>query len=154
MRPKTSPPRIFVVDDDPAIASTLATILDINGFSARSFRRPTEVLSAAQTDIPDLLISDVAMPDLSGIDLAIQMRVNHPKCKILLFSGQAHASGLLEDARQQGYHFRLLVKPVFPSQLLSEIEKICDEREWRTDTVGQVGPHIVGNHRLNKTPEA
>jgi YesN/AraC family two-component response regulator len=43
-------------------------------------------MSAAQADIPDLLISDVVMPDLSGVDLAIQMKVRHPACKVLLFS--------------------------------------------------------------------
>jgi DNA-binding NtrC family response regulator len=82
------------------------------------------VISAAQWDIPDLLISDVAMPGLSGIDLAIQMKVNHPECKVLLFSGQAYTSDLLESARYQGHHFRLLEKPVSPSELLVEIDKL------------------------------
>ncbi len=61
------------------------------------------------------------MPDISGIDLAIQMRAQYPNCKILLFSGQAAVLDLLEGARAQGYDFRLLQKPVFPFELLSEI---------------------------------
>jgi DNA-binding NtrC family response regulator len=130
------PSRVFVVDDEAIIAMTLATILNMNGYSARPFTRPTEVLSAAETDIPDLLISDVAMPDLSGVDLAIRMRVKHPKCRVLLFSGQAQTSDLFEHAHYLGHHFRLLVKPVFPSALLAEIRTICED----ADSLPQ--PHI------------
>jgi DNA-binding NtrC family response regulator len=114
-------PRIFVVDDEYVIASTLALILNRNGFSARPFTRPLEALAAAQSDVPDLLISDVAMPGLSGIDLAIQMRAQYPGCKILLFSGHAATLDLFEDACNRGHDFHLLLKPVHPSKLLSEI---------------------------------
>ena len=116
--------RIFVVDDQPAIASSLAAILRMNGFSARFFTSPLEALTAARSESPDLVISDVAMPDISGIELAIQMRAQYPNCKILLFSGQASTSDLLEGARAQGYDFRLLQKPVFPPELLFEIGQL------------------------------
>ena len=115
---------IFVVDDEPVIASSLAAILQMNGFYARFFTSPLEALAAARSDSPDVVISDVAMPGLSGIDLAIQIRAQHPNCKILLFSGQAATSDLLEGARTQGYDFRLLQKPVIPSEFLSEIERL------------------------------
>jgi CheY-like chemotaxis protein len=111
-------PRIFVVDDNHVIASTLAVILNMNGYSARCFTRALEVLTAAQSDIPDLLVSDVAMPELSGIDLAIQMRAEHPECKILLLSAHATTQDLLAKAC---YDFRLLLKPVHPTELLYEI---------------------------------
>jgi DNA-binding NtrC family response regulator len=113
---------IFVVDDESVIASSLAAILQVNGFSARFFTCPLEALAAARSESPDLIISDVAMPGISGIDLAIQMRAQYPNCKILLFSGQAGTSDLLEHARAQGYDFRLLQKPVHPSEFLYEIE--------------------------------
>jgi DNA-binding response OmpR family regulator len=113
--------RIFVVDDEHVIASTLAVILNMNGYSTRYFTRPLEALTAARLDNPDLLISDVSMPCLSGIDLAIQIRAQCPKCKILLFSGQANTIDLLEKARSQGHHFQLILKPVHPTELLAAI---------------------------------
>jgi DNA-binding response OmpR family regulator len=122
-------PRIFVVDDEYVIAFTLAVILNRNGFSARCFTRPLEALTAAQSDPPDLLISDVAMPGLSGIDLATRMRAQHPECKILLFSGHAATLGLLEDARNQSFH--LLLKPVHPSELLAELATLGDGAQSR-----------------------
>ena len=117
--------RVFVVDDEPVIASTLAAILQMNGFSARFFTSPLEALAAARLKAPDVLISDVAMPSISGIDLAIQMRAQYPECKILLFSGQAATMDLLEDARSQGHDFQLLQKPVHPSVILSMIGELA-----------------------------
>ena len=119
-------PRIFVVDDEPVISSTLAAIFNMNGYLARSFTDPIEALAAAQSDAPDLLISDVTMPGLSGVDLAIQMRARHPMCKILLFSGQAGTLDLLENARAQGHDFHLLLKPVHPTELLAEMGTLRD----------------------------
>jgi CheY-like chemotaxis protein len=115
---------IFVVDDEPVIAASLAAILQMNGFSVRFFTCPLEALAAACSESPDLIISDVAMPGISGIDLAIQMRAQYPNCKVLLFSGQAATSDLLENARAQGYDFRLLQKPVHPSEFLFEIGQL------------------------------
>jgi CheY-like chemotaxis protein len=119
-------PCIFVVDDEPVIASTLAAILRMNGFSARFFTCPLDALTAARLKAPDLLISDVAMPGISGIELAIQMRAQYPACKILLFSGQAATMDLLEDARAQGHDFDLLQKPVPPTELLLEVGKMVN----------------------------
>ena len=119
-------PRIFVVDDEPLIASTLAAILQMNGFSSRFFTCPLEALNAARVKAPDLLISDVAMPGISGIDLAIQMRAQYPTCKILLFSGQAATTDLLEDARAKGHDFDLLLKPVPPAELLFKVARMVN----------------------------
>jgi CheY-like chemotaxis protein len=135
-------PRIFVVDDEHVIASTLAAILNLNGYSAKFFTRPLEALAAAQSDIPDLLISDVAMPGLSGIDLAIQMRARHPECKILLFSGQAATLDLLEDARNQGHDFHLLLKPVHPTELLYEIGMLGAGARSRTPPARHHGQSV------------
>lgn len=79
-------PRVFVVDDENVIASTLAMILRLQGgFNARSFTKPHDALKAARLDPPDLLISDVVMPLLSGIELAVQVREHCSDCKVLLF---------------------------------------------------------------------
>jgi CheY-like chemotaxis protein len=113
----------------------------MNGYSARCFTAPMEALAAARSDVPDLLISDVAMPGLSGVDLAIEMRAQYPKCKIMLFSGQAATLDLLENARTQGHDFHLVLKPVHPSELLAHMGTRRDEK---VPTKPQGSPALLG----------
>jgi len=63
------------------------------------------------------------MPQLSGVDLAISIRQEHPDCKVLLFSGQAETDDLLLNARKKGYDFHLLAKPLHPGDLLRRIRE-------------------------------
>jgi CheY-like chemotaxis protein len=70
---------------------------------------------------PDLLITDVVMPGMTGIEAAIIARSRLPKCKILLFSGQAATADLLEAARSRGHEFEVLTKPVHPTDLLNKL---------------------------------
>lgn len=120
---------VFVVDDEKTIASTLATILQLSGFTARFFVHPREALHAASTDPPDVLISDVMMPELSGIDLAIQVQRICPACRILLLSGQASTADLLQAAREKGHHFALLSKPIHPTELLIRVNKLINSED-------------------------
>ena len=113
--------RVVVVDDEKVIASTVAAILQMNGFSAKFFVHPLQALDAMNIEHPDLLISDVMMPELSGVELAIRVKALSPSCKILLFSGQAATADLLLQARAKGHDFQLLAKPIHPTELLSRV---------------------------------
>ncbi|WP_263418599.1 response regulator [Terriglobus albidus] len=113
--------RIYVVDDEHVIATTLAIILTQNGFDARAFGSAKEALAAAEALPPNLLLTDVVMPDMNGIELAIQFRQKFPECKVLLFSGQAATNNLLKEAKGAGYDLELLSKPVHPQDLLARL---------------------------------
>jgi DNA-binding response OmpR family regulator len=124
--PEENALHIFVVDDEKAIAETLAIILGKSGFIATSFTDPLEALEKALVRSPGLLLSDVVMPALSGVDLAVQIKEKCPNCKILLFSGQAETTDLLTAARMQGHDFPLVAKPIHPADLIIRIrELIC-----------------------------
>jgi CheY-like chemotaxis protein len=114
-------PRVLVVDDEQVIADTLAKILDLNGYEASAVYTGTAAVESARSLQPDLIISDVIMPDMDGIQAAIKIRGFLPNCKILLFSGQAATADLLENARAQGHEFEILGKPVHPSDLLAKL---------------------------------
>jgi DNA-binding NtrC family response regulator len=136
-------PAVFVVDDERIIAETLAMILNQAGFAATAFEDPRQALTAAASGLPpDLLISDVVMPGMSGIELAIEFRRTYPDCRVLLFSGQAATANLLEIARSQGYDFDVLSKPVHPADLLARLrpESNGNGHASRHGTSGQVIP--------------
>src|ERR1017187_9089582 len=85
----TSKPKVLVADDERVIADTLAMILNQSGFDAHAVYSGEKAIELAPTFQPDMLISDVIMADLNGIDAAIRIRALLPGIKILLFSDQA-----------------------------------------------------------------
>src|SRR5579859_1505186 len=113
--------RVLVADDEQVIANTLAIILNQAGFEARAVYSGEKVLEALEEFQPDMLISDVIMTGMTGIEAAIATRERMPGCKILLFSGQATTADLLEKARQEGHEFEILAKPVHPTDLLAKL---------------------------------
>lgn len=114
-------PKVLVVDDERVIADTLAIILNQHGYEASAVYTGNGAVERARTVRPDLIISDVIMPDMNGIEAAIHIRKFLPSCKILLFSGQAATADLLESARAQGHEFEILAKPVHPQDLLAKL---------------------------------
>ncbi|MGA2252355.1 response regulator [Terracidiphilus sp.] len=112
---------VFVVDDERVIADTLALILKQDGYDAKPFYSGESAMREGELSPPQLLISDVAMPGMSGIDLAIYFRRRHPDCKVLLFSGQANTAHLLKKAGGEGYRFEIVSKPIHPADLLTKL---------------------------------
>jgi len=122
--------RVFVVDDEEIIASSLTMILRLHGgIHVTSFSDPLKALELSAVEAPDLLISDVLMPQLSGIDLAIQLRQHCPNCKVLLFSGHVATNDMLKAARAEGFAFEFLSKPVHPADMLAKIQNLTEVTE-------------------------
>ena len=120
-RTSTAKPKVLVADDEQVIANTLAIILNQAGFEARAVFSGEDAVKLLDSFQPDMLISDVIMSEMTGIEAAIITRAKLPKCKILLFSGQAATADLLEKAREQGHEFEILAKPVHPTDLLAKL---------------------------------
>jgi CheY-like chemotaxis protein len=116
-------PRVIVVDDEHVIADTLATILNRAGYEATAVYTGRQAVDLAREITPDLIVSDVIMPDMNGIEAAIVIREMLPACKVLLFSGQAATADLLENARASGHEFEILAKPIHPQDLLAKLRQ-------------------------------
>jgi DNA-binding response OmpR family regulator len=114
-------PRVLVVDDESVIADTLAAILNQSGYEAVATYDAEEALEIALNKPPHMLITDVMLPGMNGIDLAIQMKRIFPDCKVILFSGAAGTSDLMVSALTAGHHFSLLGKPLHPKDLLASV---------------------------------
>jgi DNA-binding response OmpR family regulator len=112
-------PLVLIVDDEEVIAETLAVILSHHGFATMTAYDGKSALDIARAKPPDVLLSDVMMPGLNGIELAIAVSREIIHCKILLFSGQTSTLDLLEEARANGYSFTALTKPIHPKVLVA-----------------------------------
>ena len=115
--------RVLILDDEQTIANTLALILNRNGFEACAVYNAQDAIDTASKISPDVLISDVVMEGLTGIEAAIRISELVPNCRIILFSGQAATADLLQRAQADGHHFELLVKPIHPRALLQRLSE-------------------------------
>jgi CheY-like chemotaxis protein len=81
---------------------------------------------------PDVLLSDVLLPDLNGFELALIVKAAHPNCRLILFSGQAATLQLSSQYTQifkdKEIKFALLPKPIHPKTLLKEIQETAELR--------------------------
>lgn len=114
-------PRILVVDDEKLIADTIVQILNRNGFIAEAVYSGAEAIEEARRYCPELVLSDVLMPGVDGVETAIAIREHCPDTRIVLFSGQAATVEILARARERGHTFELLPKPIHPTQLIKHL---------------------------------
>ena len=136
-RADQKPPVILVVDDERVIADTLSVILAQNGFAAMTAYNGTSALEIATLVPPQLLISDVMMPGMSGIDLAIAISDAVPNCEVILFSGRAFTADLLTPARLAGHDSVALTKPVHPTEMLARVsERLALRKEVKVKQTG------------------
>src|SRR5260370_5856632 len=122
-RADQNPPVMLVVDDERVIADTLSVILGKNGFAVMTAYNGTSALEIATRVPPQLLISDVMMPGMSGIDLAFAIRDAVPDCEVILFSGRAFTADILASARLPGHEFVAITKPGHPTEMLARVSE-------------------------------
>jgi CheY-like chemotaxis protein len=113
--------RVLVIDDEADIADSLTDILILHGYDAVAFHDGVSAIESARQHCPHIVISDVVMPKLNGVDTVTAIHEYCPAVHILLLSGQALTSDILERARASGHEFEVLPKPIHPYLLLKKI---------------------------------
>lgn len=120
--------RVLVVDDEKLLADTTAAILRGAGFDAKPVYGGWQALETARSFQPECLLTDVKMPEMNGIELALIVSKMLPATTIVLFSGQAGIADILDDARDSGYEFPLLAKPVHPLALIERLKDLTRKK--------------------------
>jgi CheY-like chemotaxis protein len=116
--------RVLIADDERIIANTLALILSASGFDAQAVYSGEKAIESAVEMKPDVLICDVILGGISGIEVAIRVSKLQPACKVVLLSGQAATADLLERAEAEGHRFEILAKPIHPNALLEYLARL------------------------------
>jgi DNA-binding NtrC family response regulator len=118
---------ILVVDDERAIADSLAAIMKAAGYESLAVYSAGEAVAVLATKAPALIITDVIMPGMNGIELAVEARTLRPQTRVLLVSGNAITQTLTEAARLEGYDFEVMAKPVPPREMLAKVSDMLNE---------------------------
>ncbi len=117
-------PLLSVVDDDEMLRESLPELLREFGFAARAFSSAQEFLSSNYVDETRCLILDVAMPEISGLDLQQELKRRGQAIPIIFISGQKE-----EDIRKQALRqgaVKFLYKPFSDSDLLEAVNAALD----------------------------
>jgi CheY-like chemotaxis protein len=117
-------PRTLVIDDDKVVADTVAMVLNVGGFEATAVYSGETGVELARSREFEYLVTGVVMPQMSGIEAAIEILKLLPKCKVLLVSGDSDSCALLQDALSRGYKFEILAKPVHPAVLFQALRSV------------------------------
>lgn len=116
--------RVLVVDDARAIASCSALILQGAGFEAKAVFSGEQAVEVARSYHPDLLLTDISMGAMTGIEAAARIKESLPECKVLFVSAQTGILDALTNARKPAFEFDALRKPVHPTELLARVEQL------------------------------
>ena len=109
-------PFVAVVDDDSAFANYLKTFLSLRGYEARSYTRGDEMIAAVkQGDPPDIVLLDVMMPGMNGIETLRALKAAKADLQVIMLSGREQASTIVEAVRLGAADY--VVKPDDPEGL-------------------------------------
>jgi two-component system, NtrC family, response regulator AtoC len=116
------PARILVVDDESAIRFTLDLMLRRRGYLVTTAESGVEALAVIERQAFDLLLLDLKMPGISGIDIARRAREILPEAAILILTGSTTIEGLAEAPGLE--QFDVLIKTASPQEVLDRVAEV------------------------------
>ncbi len=112
-------PRILLVDDESEFVDTLAERLHLRGYHAETANDGETALHSIENDCPDLVVLDLKMPGLSGMEVLKEIRKNSKPVPVILLTGHGSTKEGIEGMRQGAYDY--LIKPIDIDELIQVI---------------------------------
>ncbi len=113
---------VFVVDDDPGVGRVLSEFLEAEGHEVHVLTEGREAIAAAARTVPDVVLLDIQLPDISGLEVLKRLREEYPELDCLMITGEYSSSIVLEATRLGAMD--LLLKPVPLEQVRLAMEKV------------------------------
>ncbi len=122
--------RIFVVDDEQQICALLERLLSREGHQVTAFDKPEDALAAVDRERPDLLVTDMMMPGMSGLELIERVREKLPEIGVVVITGYASIDTVVDALRRGVDDF--VTKPFSVAEIRSVTARLLEERPPRT----------------------
>lgn len=117
---------VIVVDDEASIRTAVEQWLSLSGFEVQLFSRAEECLAKLPKNFPGVILSDVRMPGLSGLELLAEVQLRDADLPVILLTGHGDVPMAVEAMRDGAYDF--LEKPFSPDALLNSLRRALDKR--------------------------
>ncbi|MCM8798750.1 MAG: response regulator [Candidatus Omnitrophica bacterium] len=118
--------KILVVDDDPLILETMKDILEIEGFQPLLSSQAQEGLEIIKRDNPDLVITDIKMPGVNGLEFLQRVKEISPELPVIIITGFASLESAIEALREGAYDY--LIKPFEVEKIIAIIKRAIKEK--------------------------
>ncbi|PXX73916.1 two-component system, NtrC family, C4-dicarboxylate transport response regulator DctD [Pseudomonas sp. LAMO17WK12:I10] len=117
---------VMLVDDEASIRTAVEQWLSLSGFAVQLFSRAEDCLARLPRDFPGVILSDVRMPGISGLELLKEVQQRDADLPVILLTGHGDVPMAVEAMRDGAYDF--LEKPFSPQTLLSSLRRALDKR--------------------------
>lgn len=108
--------KILIVDDDPEILNTLSLVLQEEGYETLTANNGEEALKIVQEDAVKLILLDLMLPDIDGIEVLRRVKASQPEIAIIMVSGQATVKAAVDAIKLGAYNF--IEKPLAPIEMI------------------------------------
>jgi DNA-binding response OmpR family regulator len=119
--------RVLLVDDEKELVQALAERLELRGFDVRYALSGEEALEILETSLPDLMVLDLKMPGMDGMEVLRHVRRTHPEIQVIMLTGHGSEKDA-ETAWMLGV-FDYLQKPVDIAELVSSLKRAAQLQE-------------------------
>ena len=123
--------RLLVADDDAAVREAVALVLDLEGFEVTTAVDGREAVAALARDRPDLLVLDVLMPGLDGLEVCRRMRATADRTPVLMLTARAEVSDRVAGLEAGADDY--LVKPFARAELVARLRALLRRTGWEGD---------------------
>jgi len=113
--------KILAVDDEPEMLETLEEILAGAGYEVKTTTESPQAIGIIEKDPPDLIITDLMMPELNGVDFLERIKAHYPHIPVILLTGYASVDSAVDAMKKGASDY--LSKPFFSEELLMRVEK-------------------------------
>jgi two-component system response regulator AtoC len=145
------PARLLIAEDESSLRETLKAHLTELGYEVLAMESATAAMNRLQEFDPDLVLSDVQMPGMSGFEFLSHLRKHRPQTDVIIFTGHADVGGAIKAMKSGATDY--LIKPLDLDEAESVIERCLAKRQWMKDCepdirIADVDPAhgLVGRH--------
>ena len=132
---ETEKEKIIVIDDEVNICNMIKETLEGEGFHVSCYQNPLQGLEAASKKSPDLIITDLVMPELDGLKLIQKAKSINPEINILMITAHASLESAIEAMRSGANDY--LIKPFKIAELLDSVKKVLSQKRLIPETANR-----------------
>jgi len=129
---------VLIIDDDVTFCLMLKTLLEKNSYRVTSAFSPAEAKKIIQETSFDVVLTDMRMPDMSGLDLISVIKKYAPKTQIIVMTGYADITTAIRSIKQGAFHY--IPKPLNPDEVLNAIKEATSNNNHKEKTLRRTNP--------------